>query len=131
MQVLLGKFAKVASQPGDVVATNDIGAIGYFGGRYVVDLMGLVSPQRTLPENLEHYRPKLLLIFLTWFEEYARDDPNSGNYMFFDADSSHRYELIAGIELKRNTICANSRMTVYVRLDPGEPSPTQRWLYNF
>lgn len=131
MQRLLGTFVKLTTQPGDIVAVNDIGAIGYFGERPVVDLMGLISPRRSLPDNLEHYRPKLLIVFLTWFQEYARDDPKSGNYMFFDADSTHRYELIAGIELKNNTICANNRMTAYVRLGPNDPSPTQRWLYKF
>ena len=131
MQRVLGNFVKLSTQPGDIVAVNDIGAIGYFGERNVVDLMGLISPRRTLPENLREYRPKLLIIFMTWFQEYARDDPKSGNYMFFDADSTHRYELIAGIELKKNTICANNRMTAYVRLGPNDPSPTQRWLYKF
>ena len=131
MQVLLGKFVKLATQPGDVVAANDIGAIGYFGERRVVDLMGLVSPLRPLPENLARYDPKLLLVFVTWFKPYARDDPKSGNYLFWDADSTNRYELLAGIELRRNTICASNRMTAYVRLGPGDPSPAQRFLYEF
>lgn len=131
MQRLLGDFAKAATQEGDVIAVNDIGAIGYFSGRYVVDLMGLISPQRTLPENLRRYRPKLLIVFLTWFKDYERYDPKSGNYMFFDADSTHRYELLAGIELNHNTICASDRMTAYVRLGPNDPSPKQRWLYRF
>ena len=131
MQVLLGKFVKLVTQPGDRVATNDIGAIGYFGERYVVDLMGLITPQGTLKENLEEYQPKLLLVFLTWFRTDAVPDPKSGNYLFFDADSSHRYELLAGIELRKNTICANNRMTAYVRLGPDDPSPTQRFLYYF
>ena len=131
MQKLLGEFAKMVTQPGDKVATNDIGAIGYFGERYVVDLAALISPPRTLKENLEHYEPKLILIFVTWFLNDAVPDPKSGNYLFYDADSTHRYELLAGIELKNNTISANNRMTAYVRLGPDDPSPTQRFLYNF
>jgi hypothetical protein len=131
MQKLLGEFVKLVTKPGERVATNDIGAIGYFGERYVVDLMGLISPQRTLEENLEHYEPKLLLVFVTWFRDEAVPDPKSGNYLFYDADSTHRYELLAGIELKKNTICASNRMTAYVRLGPDEPSPTQRFLYRF
>lgn len=131
MQVLLGKFVKLATRPGDVVAVNDIGAIGYFGERRVVDLMGLVSAPRSLPENLAAYDPKLLIVFVTWFKDYARDDPKSGNYLFYDADSTYRYELIAGIELRHNTICASNRMTAYLRLGRDDPSPTQRFLYEF
>ena len=131
MQVILGKFVKLVTKPGEVVAVNDIGAIGYFGERYVVDLMGLISPPRSLPENLAAYDPKLLIVFVTWFKGYARDDPKSGNYLFYDADSTYRYELIAGIELRHNTICASDRMTAYLRLGPDDPSPTQRFLYEF
>ena len=131
MQRLLGNFIKLATAPGDIVATNDIGAIAYFSDRYVVDLMGLISPQRKLPENLAHYRPRLLAVFVTWFKDYAVPDPKTDNFMFFDADSTHRYELLAGIQLKKNTICASDRMTVYVRLGPDDPSPTQRYLYDF
>ena len=131
MQKLLGEFVKLVTKPGERVATNDIGAIGYFGDRYVVDLMALISPKRTLKENLEHYEPKLLLVFVSWFKDEAVPDPKTDNFLFYDADSTHRYELLAGIELKRNTICASNRMTAYVRLARDEPSPTQRFLYNF
>jgi arabinofuranosyltransferase len=131
MQITLAKFAGLVTQPGDAVAVNDIGAMGYFSGRYVVDLVGLVTPPRSLPEDLTLYRPKLLVIFVRWFRPYARDDPKTGNFLFFDSDSTHRYELLAGIDLRRNTICAASRMTAYVRLGKNDPSPTQRWLYVF
>jgi len=131
MQRLLGSFVKLVTKPGDVVATNDIGAIGYFGDRKVVDLMGLISPQRSLPENLELHRPKLLLIFVTWFREYAVPDPKTGNFLFYDADSTYRYELVAGVQLRKNTICASDRMTVYERLGPNDPSPSRRFLYVF
>lgn len=131
MQRLLGEFVHLVTQPGEKVATNDIGAIGYFGERYVVDLMGLISPQRTLKENLEEHEPRLLLIFVTWFKSDAVPDPKTGNFLFYDADSSHRYELLAGIELTKNTISASNRMTAYVRLGKDDPSPTQRFLYTF
>jgi hypothetical protein len=93
--------------------------------------MGLISPQRTLKENLEIHEPKLLLIFVTWFRSDAVPDPKTGNFLFYDADSSHRYELLAGIELQKNTISASNRMTAYVRLGRDDPSPAQRFLYTF
>jgi hypothetical protein len=111
------------------VATNDIGAIAYFGERKVVDLMGLVSPRRSLPDNLERYKPKLLLVFVTWFKNYAVPDPKTDNFLFYEADSTYRYELLAGVQLRKNTICASDRMTAYVRLGPNDPSPSQRFLY--
>jgi hypothetical protein len=129
MQRLLGTFVKLVTQPGDVVATNDIGAIAYFGERKVVDLMGLISPQRSLPDNLERYKPKLLLVFVTWFKDYAVPDPRTDNFLFYEADSTYRYELLAGVQLRKNTICASDRMTAYVRLGPNDPSPSQRFLY--
>ena len=129
MQRLLGSFVKLVTQPGDVVATNDIGAIAYFGERKVVDLMGLVSPQRSLPDNLERYKPKLLLVFVTWFKNYAVPDPKTDNFLFYESDSTYRYELLAGVQLRKNTICASDRMTAYVRLGPDDPSPSQRFLY--
>ena len=93
--------------------------------------MQLGPTPRSLPENLAAYDPKLLIVFVTWFKDYARDDPKSGNYLFYDADSTYRYELIAGIELRHNTICASNRMTAYLRLGRDDPSPTQRFLYEF
>ena len=131
MQVALAKFVRVATRPGDAIATNDIGAMGYFSDRYVVDLVGLVSPIRTLPENLGHYKPKLLAVFVPWFQSYARDDPATGDFKFFDPDSSHRYELLAGVNLGKNTICGANRMGVYVRLGREDASPTKRYLYAF
>lgn len=38
-------WLKQHSQPGEVIATHDIGLIGYFSGREVFDLAGLVSPE--------------------------------------------------------------------------------------
>jgi hypothetical protein len=31
--------------PGDLIAAHDIGALGYYGGRNVLDLAGLISPE--------------------------------------------------------------------------------------
>jgi arabinofuranosyltransferase len=131
MQVILARFAGAVTKPGDAVAVNDIGAMGFFSGRYVVDLLGLITPQRTFPENLRRHRPRLLVIFPGWFRDYAVSDPASGDYRFFDPDSTSRYELVGGIYLKNNTICGARRMAVYLRLDRDSPSPSTRYLYTF
>jgi len=51
--------------------------------------------------------------------------------MFYDPDSTYRYELLAGIQLQNNTICGASRMAAFYRLGPDEPSITQRYLHQF
>ena len=64
MQRFLGLVAENMTSPGDTIAASDIGGIGYFSHRKVVDLMGLVSAPSTLPENLSVYRPKLLIVII-------------------------------------------------------------------
>lgn len=60
--------------PDAVIAANDIGAIGYFSNRRIVDLEGLVTPeilpyrrQRRHVEFLERVRPNLLVVFPQWY----------------------------------------------------------------
>jgi hypothetical protein len=43
--VPMGSWLAVNSPPGSVVASPDIGAIGYFSGREILDLGGLVTPE--------------------------------------------------------------------------------------
>lgn len=74
-------------QPGEVLATHDIGAVGYYGHYRVLDLVGLVNPEavkyhdkRELAKYVESVRPDYLLIFPDWdvwflhiFAEYNPD----------------------------------------------------------
>ena len=109
-----------ASAPGDTVAVNDVGAMGYFSGCHVVDLVGLVSPRRPFPENLAIYRPKLLIIFPDWFEQYAAIDPRTDQVVFYDADSTMKYSPFLGVRLRRNTIASRNTMYLYERLGRDE-----------
>ena len=78
MHVGFGEWLLENSSPGDVVALNDIGAIGYISERYVVDLAGLISPEvvpilrepdPTLPliDFLKEQQVDYIIIFPTWF----------------------------------------------------------------
>ena len=56
------------------IATNDIGAIAFFGNRFIVDTEGLVTPEAIHPKRmrrfvpfLESQRPDLLVIFPEWY----------------------------------------------------------------
>lgn len=46
-QVAVGRWVAASLPPGTPVATHDIGAIGYFGRRPVVDTLALVTPELT------------------------------------------------------------------------------------
>ena len=43
--VVSSRWIAAHTAPGAVVAAHDIGALGYFGGRPVLDLAGLISPE--------------------------------------------------------------------------------------
>ena len=123
MQRLLGTTAGNTTPPGATIAASDIGAIGYFSHRRVVDLMGLVSVSRSLPENLTRYQPALLIINVDWFGRYARPDSASGFFAFYDTDSTTKYTAMAAVELSHNTICSADQMVAFARQKPGDPPP--------
>jgi hypothetical protein len=43
-QAELGRWASLNLPPDAIIATHDVGAIGYFSGRYILDTCGLISP---------------------------------------------------------------------------------------
>jgi hypothetical protein len=76
-----------------VVAAHDIGALGYFGQRRLLDLAGLVSPQvipfmrdePRLAAFLDQQRADYLVTFPGWYPELVRRAPGpvyttSGEY---------------------------------------------------
>jgi len=129
MQRSLGEEAKALTRPGDALAVNDIGAIGYFSERYIVDLMGLISPLHSLPEDLSLYKPRLLIIFPDWFHVYTIYDPVHNNTYYLDADSTHQYSALFLVELRHKTVVSRSKMMVFVRQTRGDPPPPERWKY--
>jgi hypothetical protein len=66
--------------PDAVIAAHDIGALGYFAPRELVDLAGLASPEvvpfMTDPDRLADYilerRSDLLIVFPHWSQAYER-----------------------------------------------------------
>jgi arabinofuranosyltransferase len=121
MQVKLGEIAAEVTEPGATVGASDIGAIGYFSGRRIVDLMGLVTRRNTLPQNLSLYRPAIIIVDMEWFRGYAFRDSASGYFAFYDADSTHKYTALGGVELLHNTISSTNQMIVLRRQELNDP----------
>jgi hypothetical protein len=81
MHVSIANWVLENTDPSDVIAVNDIGAIGFISDREVIDLMGLVNPEtlpyvsgkvpgewdRALAGYLKVERPGYLIIFPNWF----------------------------------------------------------------
>ena len=82
MQVALGRWLGDNTPAGATVATGDIGAISFFSGRRVIDLVGIANPEALAARRrsgssrayIERVRPDLLVIFPASFPE-MRDAP--------------------------------------------------------
>ena len=82
-QVRIGRWLAEQTPADAVVATNDIGAIGFFSRRRVIDMVGLVTPgmldrlRRTRDRDgaiLSHFRedrPDYVVIFDDWYPGIA------------------------------------------------------------
>ncbi len=80
MDVALGRWVDANVPAGERVAACDIGAIGFFGGRPVVDVFGLATPALAGTQSPSHMRtlaalkplaPKYVILFPTVFPEWA------------------------------------------------------------
>ena len=71
------RWMKNNTSPDAVIAAHDIGAMGYFGDRFVIDLAGLINkdvvPIVTNPGELKKYlkesNSEYLMIFPNWYSE--------------------------------------------------------------
>ncbi|TAK36814.1 MAG: hypothetical protein EPO21_01335 [Chloroflexota bacterium] len=79
--VTVARWLRDNTPPGVLVATHDIGAIGYFGGRPILDIAGLITPELApfvrQPDRvlsyLENRRPAYLAMYPSWYPWLARD----------------------------------------------------------
>jgi hypothetical protein len=124
MQRFIAEATKRATSPGDTVAVNDVGAMGYFSGCYVLDLVGLTSPRRAFPQAMAQFKPKYLVIFPDWFQDFAALDPKTGQVVFYDADSTYKWSPFLAVRLRRNTISSRHTMFLYERMGRNETGAT-------
>jgi hypothetical protein len=123
MHIHIGNWLAKETIEGDVIALNDIGAIGYITDREIIDLMGLVSPEVIrfveegepgiwddgLASHIQETQPSFLVIFPNWFPEMLSSLPVERIYSVRLADRT-----IAGIP--GLTMVGGGEMVVY-RLD--------------
>jgi hypothetical protein len=71
------RWISAATEPGALVAAHDIGALGYFGGRSIVDLAGLADPEvipilrdeAALASLLDRRQADYLMTFPSWYPQ--------------------------------------------------------------
>jgi hypothetical protein len=98
LQVATARWLQKTTTPEARIATNDIGAIAYFSGRFIIDTEGLITPEAIRPKRmrrfvpfLESQRPDLLIIFPEWYPEIvARTD------LFHEVYRIHAEQVAAG-----------------------------------
>lgn len=78
LQVRTAHWIVEHTSPEARIATNDIGAIGFMSGRFIIDTEGLVTPEAIHPKRmkqllpfLESVKPDLLIIFPQWYPYLA------------------------------------------------------------
>ncbi len=76
LQVRIARWFGECLPRGGPVAANDIGAMGYFSGRRLIDLEGLITPEAVswnragrIDDFIERVKPDYLLIFPYWYPE--------------------------------------------------------------
>jgi hypothetical protein len=74
LNVVMSRWVAEHTAPDAIVATNDIGALGYFSKRYIVDMEGLITPaihpyrrEGRFVDYLERAQPTVLVIFPEWY----------------------------------------------------------------
>lgn len=106
MQVKIGRWLNKNTEKYSIVATNDIGAIGFFSKRKIIDTYGIITPEIIpLKKNeskilkfLKNKKVDYLVIFPNWYPKIAE---------------SKELIKIYEVQLKNNVICGDKKMVVY------------------
>jgi hypothetical protein len=107
MQVPLGHWVREHTSPDQLVATNDIGAIGFISQRPILDTVGLIEPPLvrhylnggSLLTYLRKKNPAYVIAFPWWCPEIG--------------EHPDLLEPVHSVTLGCNVICGGSTMVVY------------------
>jgi hypothetical protein len=109
--VRMGRWLADNTRPDAVIASHDIGAVGYFSNRYLLDTTGLITPQvldylavgRPADEGvarfLRHEKPDYLVLIPSWYPTLTKRI--EGIHPVFSIDVSD------------NTVVAGDRFVAY------------------
>ena len=133
-QIVLGQIHKKMalwlkgnSDIGDTVSIGDIGYVGYFSQRYILDQAGLVSPQ-AIPFNrkqdrlglVQRYKPRYFVLGLQgpFYEKVINSDWFENNYKLlkrFDILNVKNNEL--GIDFSQPDFATAPEYAIYKRME--------------
>ncbi len=79
--VKTAKWINQNTKPDVIVGAHDIGALGFFGNRHIVDLAGLISPdvipiisdEKKLVNYLDDHNVDILMTFPDWYLELGKN----------------------------------------------------------
>ena len=127
MQVALGRWFKANTPEDAVIATNDIGAIRFFGERQIVDTVGLIDAEvvriRRSPGRTKHMLAYLKERGVTHAALFPKWHP--------DLLLEPEFAFIKRVVLEDNVVCGDDRMIV-AQLDwelDSMDRPTPDWLF--
>ena len=103
-QVGIALYLRDVVPEGEAVATHDIGVIGYYSEREVIDLVGLIDPDavdyhkdRRLKEYIAELRPSYIVAFPSWENRYLRlglrEDPLFELVEVFEGEFAEPFEV--------------------------------------
>ena len=111
MHVAMGRWLAANTTTDAVVATNDIGAIAYFSGRRIVDIVGLATPEVLaylapgvaadlgVLRFLEKVQPDYLVILPNWYPQLA--------------EMHYLFRPLHAVEAGPETIAGGAKMVAY------------------
>ena len=78
--VAVARWVAANTRPDDLIAAHDIGALGYFGQRDLLDLAGLVSPEMipylndeaSIRKLLDAHQVDYLVTFPGWYPQLTQ-----------------------------------------------------------
>jgi hypothetical protein len=120
--VAAGKYLAALAKPGDVVAVNDIGAIGYYSNMEIFDLWGLIARELTV-EMLTN--DSLTFEFMNKYRrvDYMVIAPDWFTYLPRKTDI---FRPVAELTTENNTILAQDKNIVYKAFWPDSLSGNYR-----
>jgi len=107
MQVPIARWVQEHTGENQLIATNDIGVIGFVSRRPILDTVGLIEPELVqhymdggvILDYLKKKNPAYVIIFPRWYKDLsARED---------------MLEPVYSVKLAFNVICGGSNMVVY------------------